>query len=208
MVKLNKIYTRTGDDGSTGLGTGDRVSKAGVRVEAYGAVDEANAAIGVAVAEAHRSGASALAGLLTSIQHDLFDLGADLCVPITEVERRGELGHESLRVTEGQTVRLERAIDEHNARLSPLTSFVLPGGSPVSASLHMARTITRRAERETVRLFDAEPESTSPETVRYLNRLSDLLFVLSRVANDNGERDVLWKPGTHRDGGPSDGGGG
>lgn len=204
MVKLNKIYTRTGDDGSTGLGSGDRVSKSGARVEAYGAVDEANAALGVALVEAGRTPEAALADqiirVLTAIQHDLFDVGADLCIPITERERRGELKHEALRVTEHQTGRIESAIDQHNEALAPLQSFVLPGGSPLSAALHVARTVTRRAEREVVRLMEAEAEATNPEALRYLNRLSDLLFVLSRVANDQGHGDVLWKPGAHRDG--------
>jgi cob(I)alamin adenosyltransferase len=206
MVKLNKIYTRTGDDGSTGLGSGDRVSKSGARVEAYGAVDEANAAIGMALVEAGRAPEDPAAfgdrmvEVLTAIQHDLFDVGADLCIPITEKERRGELEHEALRVTENQTGRIESAIDQHNEALAPLQSFVLPGGSALSAALHMARTVTRRAEREVVRLMETEAETTNPETLRYLNRLSDLLFVLSRVANDQGRNDVLWKPGAHRDG--------
>lgn len=190
MVKLTKIYTRTGDDGQTGLGSNQRVSKSSARVDAYGDVDEANASIGMAAAIAVRD-QSALAGLLTSIQQDMFDVGADLCVPI-------EGTPEGLRVTPGQTERLERAIDEHNDRLSALTSFVLPGGSELAAALHQARCVVRRAERRCVALREAEPEATGAEPIRYLNRLSDLLFVLARIANDDGARDVLWVPGANR----------
>lgn len=197
MVKLTKIYTRTGDDGTTGLGTGERVSKGDLRVEAYGTVDEANAAVGVAQASASRSegsGASAIGAILSSVSHDLFDVGADLCVPVSSDERPGS----RLRVGDKQTQRLEALIDEHNAGLGPLGSFILPGGSVLSAHLHVARTVVRRAERLVVRLHECEPEMTNSETVRYLNRLSDLLFVLCRVANDNGRTDVLWKPGANR----------
>lgn len=196
MVKLNKIYTRTGDAGSTGLGAGGRVSKASLRVSAYGAVDEANAFIGQAVLACEGAGEAGggIAALLRSIQHDLFDVGADLCVPVEPGEEAGS----RLRVVAGQTERLERAIDEHNAALAPLTSFVLPGGSEAAAALHVARTVVRRAEREVVALMEAEGVRTNPETVRYLNRLSDLLFVLGRVANGNGAGDVLWKPGANR----------
>ena len=199
MVKLNKIYTRTGDRGTTGLGTGDRVAKDHPRVTAYGTVDEANAAIGVAVIEADRADADEtarqMARLLRVIQNDLFDVGADLCVPVEGSEKPGS----SLRVTDAQVAQLEGWIDEHNEALEPLTSFVLPGGTPLAASLHVARTIVRRAERDTVTLHHAEPEQVNEGTIRYLNRLSDLLFVLSRRANDNGRGDVLWVPGGQRE---------
>jgi cob(I)alamin adenosyltransferase len=199
MVKLTKIYTKTGDAGTTGLGTGARVSKASLRVEAYGTVDEANAAVGVAVVQA-RAGAGTdspeIAAILAEVQHDLFDVGADLCTPVTP----GEADGSRLRVTPAQTARLERLIDRHNEHLAPLNSFVLPGGTALAASLHVARTIVRRAERLTVALAEAEPQETGEEAIRYLNRLSDLLFVLSRVANDRGAGDVLWLPGKHRSG--------
>ncbi len=190
MVKLNKIYTRTGDDGTTGLGDGRRVRKDALRVEAFAAVDEANAAVGLAAACEASGGA--MSGILRSIQQDLFDVGADLCVPIEAGEEAGK----RLRVTPGQTTRLERLIDEHNADLTPLTSFVLPGGTPLAAGLHVARTAVRRAERVVVSLLASEGEKTNAEGVRYLNRLSDLLFVLARVAN--GGKDILWVPGTNR----------
>lgn len=197
MVKLNKIYTRTGDDGSTGLGTGQRVAKNHPRVAAYGSVDEANAAVGVAVcaAEAEGGGRRALAEVLRGVQNDLFDVGADLCIP----QPPGEGTDSALRVTPAQVARLEALIDRHNAALAPLTSFVLPGGTPLAAQLHVARTVVRRAERLTVTLMEMEPDQVNVEAVRYLNRLSDLLFVLARVANDDGARDVLWKPGARRD---------
>ncbi|HYE02764.1 MAG TPA: cob(I)yrinic acid a,c-diamide adenosyltransferase [Phycisphaerales bacterium] len=198
MVKLNRIYTRTGDDGTTGLGGGGRVPKTDPRVEAYGTVDEANAAVGVAIAACRASepgGVSAqIAALLTRLQNDLFDVGADLCVPMAS----GEAAGARLRVTPGQTAALEAAIDRFNARLAPLNSFVLPGGTDLAAALHVARTVVRRAERRTVGLQQAEPDATNPEAVRYLNRLSDLLFVLARVANDDGKQDVLWSPGAGR----------
>jgi cob(I)alamin adenosyltransferase len=206
MVKLNKIYTRTGDDGTTGLGTGGRILKDDPRVEAYGAVDEANAALGVAVAaceaesQAPGSGGAggntraSIAEVLRSVQHDLFDVGADLCIPIEPSEQPGT----KLRIQPQQTARLEPIIDRFNAPLGPLNSFVLPGGTAASAALHVARTAVRMAERRAVTLRQAEPDRTSPEAVRYLNRLSDLLFVLARAANDNGARDVLWKPGANR----------
>ena len=197
MVRLSKIYTKTGDDGTTGLGDGSRVDKADPRVEAFGTVDEANAAIGVCVVEAGRDAGrrgADIGRLLASIQNDLFDVGADLCCPIPA----GEKGGERLRVTAAQTARLERAIDEHNERLKPLDSFVLPGGAALAAALHVARTVVRRAERLTVALLRRDAKATNPETVLYLNRLSDLLFVLSRVANDDGARDVKWVPGASR----------
>lgn len=193
MVKLNKIYTRTGDDGTTGLGTGERVPKTDVRVTAYGEVDEANAALGIAVNEASTAHPE-MAAALRRIQHDLFDVGADLCIPI----KPDEDPTMCLRVTEGQVDALETLIDTYNANLEPLTSFILPGGSPLSAALHLARTITRRAERATVALLHIQPGTTSPTTAQYLNRLSDLLFVLGRIANNNGADDVLWVPGSNR----------
>lgn len=200
MVKLTKIYTRTGDDGTTGLGTGARVSKSGPRVSAYGEVDEANAVLGWAIIECEREASASplgrIASMLRRIQNDLFDVGADLCVPIASNEEAGT----RLRVTAEQTTRLERWIDEFNQGLPALTSFVLPGGTPAGAALHAARTVSRRAERATVALREAEPGATSTEVVRYLNRLSDLLFVLSRVANGNGAGDVLWVPGANRSG--------
>lgn len=203
MVRLSKIYTKTGDDGTTGLGDGSRVTKTDPRVEAYGTVDEANAAIGVCVVEAGRveardpGGAYApgMAKALRSIQNDLFDVGADLCCPIGADEVPGQ----RLRMTAAQTARLERWIDEHNERLKPLDSFILPGGTALAAALHVARTVVRRAERVTVALSAVQPKGTNPETVLYLNRLSDLLFVLGRVANDDGRGDVKWVPGASRD---------
>lgn len=197
MVRLSKIYTKTGDDGTTGLGDGSRVDKTDLRVESYGTVDEANAAIGLCVIEAGRdsgSHAAAMARVLTTVQNDLFDVGADLCCPIEPGEKPGS----RLRVTPAQTERLEGVIDLHNERLKPLDSFILPGGSPLAAHLHLARTITRRAERVTVALLGAQGATTNPETVRYLNRLSDLLFVLGRVANGDGAADVKWIPGANR----------
>ncbi len=200
MVRLSRIYTKTGDDGTTGLGDGTRVGKACPRVEAYGTVDEANAALGCCVVEANRPGPSGnpvlarIGEILRDVQNDLFDVGADLCCPIAD----GEDAAQRLRVGGGQTERLERLIDESNERLKPLDSFVLPGGTPLAASLHLARTIVRRAERLTVALHDAEPSATNMETVHYLNRLSDLLFVLGRVANDDGRGDVKWVPGKSR----------
>lgn len=199
MVKLNKIYTRTGDDGTTGLALGGRVRKDSARVEAYGAVDEANAAVGIALGQC-REGKQDLGTLvseLTQIQHDLFDVGADLATPVTP-GAPGEAEGKRLRILPSQTTRLERQIDAHNARLAPLTSFVLPGGSPEAAALHLARTLVRRAERDAVRLLQAEAAATNPEVVRYLNRLSDYLFVVARVANDHGKSDVLWVPGATR----------
>jgi len=195
MVKLNKIYTRTGDDGTTGLGTGDRVPKTDPRVAAYGEVDEANAALGLAVAAAKAAGDDPTAALLESLQHDLFDAGADLCIPMTPDEKPDA----ALRVTDAQVTALERHIDAANEHLAPLTSFVLPGGSPLAAALHLARTVTRRAERAVIALKQAEPDRVAAAPVAYLNRLSDLLFVLARRANDNGIADILWKPGANRD---------
>lgn len=191
MVKLNKIYTRTGDDGSTGLGDGARVGKDSLRVEAYGTVDEANAAIGMARLHAADAGLDAI---LTRIQNDLFDLGADLCTP----DRGKDLGYEPLRIIDAQVDRLEKEIDTLNARLQPLRSFVLPAGSALAAHLHLARTIARRAERHMVALARIAGEPVNAAAIRYMNRLSDLLFVMARVANDDGRADVLWKPGDTR----------
>lgn len=189
MVKLNKIYTRTGDDGTTGLGTGERRLKSDLRVAAYGAVDEANAALGVA--RLHVSGE--LGAMLGRIQNDLFDLGADLCTP----EGARALNYEPLRVHPMQVERLETEIDQMNAHLEPLSSFVLPGGNPGAAYLHLARTLVRRAERHMVALR-AAGEHVGDAALHYVNRLSDLLFVAARFANDKGSRDVLWVPGANR----------
>lgn len=193
MVKLTKIYTRSGDSGTTGLGTGKRVAKFDPRVDAYGCVDEANATVGVAVCTA-RAEQSPIVELLESVQHDLFDLGADLCMPIGSDETAGT----ALRITADRVQALETMIDEHNAELAPLNSFVLPGGTRLASELHIARTVCRRAERVVVQLIELEPDQTSALTMQYLNRLSDLLFVLSRFVNDKGRGDVLWVPGKNR----------
>jgi cob(I)alamin adenosyltransferase len=192
MVKLNKIYTKTGDAGTTGLGTGKRVRKDDQRIAAYGTVDETNAAIGMV--RIHLAGHQGLDAKLGRIQNDLFDLGADLCVPDT-----GEKpAFEPLRVTADQVQRLEDEIDEMNAELKPLKSFVLPGGSPASAALHVARTVCRRAEREMVALAAIEGEPVSEAALKYVNRLSDFLFVAGRYVNDRGKSDILWVPGQNR----------
>jgi cob(I)alamin adenosyltransferase len=193
LVKLNKIYTRTGDAGDTGLATGERVFKDDARVAAYGDVDELNAAVGLAVL--HTSEDDWLHAALGRIQNELFDLGADLATP----DRGEPLGYEPLRVTADQVARLEREMDAMNETIAPLNSFVLPGGSPAAAALHLARTICRRAERSAVTLARTPGEVVSPEAVRYLNRLSDHLFVASRRANADGVRDVLWRPGATRE---------
>jgi cob(I)alamin adenosyltransferase len=190
MIKLNRIYTRTGDKGTTGLGSGKRVRKDDLRVEAYGTIDEANAALGLA--RLHTEGA--LDDALQRIQNDLFDLGADLCVPPEQDEQEAQ----KLRIQDSQTARLEQEIDEMNAALAPLTSFVLPGGLPAAAYLHLARTIVRRAERMMTALAGKEGEGVNPAAMRYVNRLSDHLFVAARYANEQGARDVLWAPGAHR----------
>ena len=191
MVKLNKIYTRTGDAGETGLATGERVSKASLRVAAYGEVDEANCALGVA--RLHAREAPGFDALLERLQNELFDLGADLATPVV-----ADPGFEPLRVTDAQVGRLEHDLDALNADLAPLTSFVLPAGSALSAHLHLARTVCRRAERAAAALFRAEPLRVNPIAVRYLNRLSDLLFVAARHANLEAGGDVLWRPGATR----------
>jgi cob(I)alamin adenosyltransferase len=190
MVKLTKIYTRTGDGGETGLGDGSRVAKTDPRVEAYGTVDEANAAIGVAVVAC---GDETMRRLLVLVQNDLFDVGADLCTPVKPGEHVGD----ALRVTGTQTERLETEIDRVNAGLGTLTSFVLPGGTELAAHLHVARTVVRRAERRVIEFAESAEGAAAAEPIRYLNRLSDLLFVLARAAN--GGDDVLWVPGGSRD---------
>jgi cob(I)alamin adenosyltransferase len=193
MVRLNKIYTRTGDDGTTGLGSGERRLKCDLRVEAYGTVDEANACIGLArihTAQAH----PAIDATLARIQNDLFDVGADLAVPDT-----GEpLGYEPLRIVPVQVKRLEEDIDRLNKDIAPLKSFVLNGGTPAAAALHLARTVVRRAERLAVALAQDPAERVNREAIKYLNRVSDLLFVAARATNDNGKADVLWVPGKNR----------
>ena len=185
MVLLNRIYTKGGDRGQTSLGDGSRVAKHALRVEAYGTVDEANAAIGIA--RLHVAGD--YDAMLGRIQNDLFDLGADLCRPGTAEDGR-------LRLEESQVERLEREIDAMNEELEPLRSFILPGGTPAAAFLHLARTVTRRAERLVVALIELEP--VNPAALRYLNRLSDHLFVLARAVNEGGAQDVLWVPGANR----------
>jgi cob(I)alamin adenosyltransferase len=192
MVTLNRIYTRTGDGGRTRLSTGEEVDKYNPRVEAYGAVDETNACIGLA--RLHTKDDAVLDPILERVQNDLFDLGADLAAP----ERGAPLPWEALRILQGQVDRLEQELDSLNDQLDDLTSFVLPAGSPASAALHLARTVCRRAERITVYLAQIEGESVSDAVIRYLNRLSDLLFVASRWCNDKGKADVLWKPGATR----------
>jgi cob(I)alamin adenosyltransferase len=190
-VHLTKIYTRTGDDGTSGLGDFSRVAKTDPRLVAYADAEEANAAIGVALAlGALRKD---LATVLRRVQNDLFDVGADLCVPIVAQHDPTQHDHPPLRVTDGYVTRLEGWCDEFNAALSKLDSFILPGGTPGAALLHTARVVVRRAERSTWAALEADPERTNPVTARYLNRLSDLLFILCRVANPDG--DVLWKPG-------------
>jgi len=190
MVVLSKIYTRTGDAGDTALGNGARVAKHSPRVTAYGTVDELNATLGLA--RLHADGP--VDADLARIQNDLFDVGADLCRP--DMDRDAEVEYPPLRITEDQVVRLESEIDAMNARLQPLRSFILPGGSALAAHLHLCRTVARRAERETVEL--SATELVNPAAVRYLNRLSDWFFVAARIANDDGTSDVLWVPGANR----------
>lgn len=192
MVRLNRIYTKTGDKGTTGLGDGSRLPKHALRIAAYGTVDEANAAIGLA--RLHTEGE--LDRMLARIQNDLFDLGADLCLPEDGKKARGARAREALRIADSQVARLEREIDGMNAELKPLTSFVLPGGTKAAAHLHLARTVVRRAERLMVEL--AESEKLNAAAIRYANRLSDHLFVAARYANGKGAKDVLWVPGAER----------
>ncbi|MCU1691187.1 MAG: ATP:cob(I)alamin adenosyltransferase [Frankiales bacterium] len=188
-VHLTRIYTKTGDDGTTALGDMSRVSKNDPRLAAYADVDEANSALGVALALGQLD--PELAALLLRVQNELFDVGADLCTPVVP-----DLGYEPLRVTPEYTERLEADCDRWNATLEKLSSFILPGGTPGAALLHVARTVTRRAERSVWALLADQPDTTNKEPVLYLNRLSDLLFILSRVANPGG--DVMWKPGGER----------
>ncbi|APX90112.1 ATP:cob(I)alamin adenosyltransferase [Brevirhabdus pacifica] len=202
MVVLSKIYTRTGDAGDTALGDGMRVRKDAARVEAYGTVDETNATVGLARLHAPKGQSAAPDGALdmdarlAAIQNDLFDLGADLCRP--GHDRDAEAEYPPLRVTEAQVTRLEHEIDTMNTALTPLRSFVLPGGSALAAQLHLCRVVSRRAERLTVTLAVNEP--VNPAALRYLNRLSDWFFCAARIANDNGAADVLWVPGANREG--------
>jgi len=187
MVRLTRIYTRGGDKGKTSLGDGKRVAKHELRVAAYGTADEANAVVGLA--RLHTSGAAD--DMLRNVQNDLFDLGADLATP-----EGGRKGDAALRITAAQVTRLEREIDSLNGELAPLESFILPGGSPASAYLHLARTVVRRAERLITELAESEP--VNPAAIQYVNRLSDHLFVLARHLNDRGRGDVLWQPGANR----------
>jgi cob(I)alamin adenosyltransferase len=191
MVVLNRIYTRTGDKGTTALAAGGRRPKHDLRIEAFGTVDETNACIGLV--RLHTAGHE-IDAMLGRIQNDLFDLGADLAT----IETDKPLPYEPLRMTQAQVDRLEQEIDRLNAELSVLRSFVLPGGTPAAAALHLARTVCRRAERLVVELMEKPDEKVSPESVKYLNRLSDFLFVASRYVNDKGALDVLWVPGQNR----------
>jgi cob(I)alamin adenosyltransferase len=191
MVNLTRIYTRTGDDGTTSLGDMSRTGKNDPRLRAYADVDEANCTIGLALATADFD--DQVRQLLISIQNDLFDVGADLCTPVVD-----EPAHPPLRVTDDYVARLEAACDSYNDTLEPLRSFVLPGGTPAAAHLHIARTVVRRAERSTWAALDTYHGGMNPLTAAYLNRLSDLLFILARVANKDAGGDVLWEPGLHR----------
>jgi cob(I)alamin adenosyltransferase len=192
MVKLNKIYTKTGDNGTTALVCGPRRLKHDLRVEAYGTIDETNSAIGVA--RLHMAGMPEVDAMLMRMQNDLFDLGADLATPDTGEKPE----YEPLRIVETQVARVENDIDALNASMRPLTSFVLPGGHPAAAHLHLARTIARRAERLMVALSRSEGEIVSEAALKYVNRLSDFLFVAARHANDRGHADILWVPGKNR----------
>jgi cob(I)alamin adenosyltransferase len=193
MVKLTRIYTRGGDKGKTSLGSGKRVAKHDPRVAAYGTVDEANAVIGIA--RNYTATDDEADAMLAHIQNDLFDLGADLCTP-EEPGTDPETAKAALRIVDAQVERLEREIDRMNAELEPLNSFILPGGNLAPAALHLARTVVRRAEREITALAETEP--VNPAAIRYINRLSDHLFVLARWVNDRGRWDVLWVPGANR----------
>lgn len=188
MVKLNKIYTRTGDDGTTGLVDGSRIAKHGLRIEAVGAVDEANAALGFAARELTGD----VLDEVTRLENDMFDLGADLATPGEDFAPSEMV----LRIVASQVAWIEARIDAHNETLAPLTSFILPGGSEAATRLHLARTASRRAERAVVALAQSEP--VNPQALAFINRLSDYLFVLGRVANDGGTKDVLWRPGASR----------
>ncbi|MEO1205135.1 MAG: cob(I)yrinic acid a,c-diamide adenosyltransferase [Pseudomonadota bacterium] len=193
MVKLNKIYTKTGDKGTTGLGTGERVAKDANRIAAYGTVDETNSILGIV--RLHLTSRDAnVDQMLHRVQNDLFDLGADLCVP----DRGETLDYEPLRVVEEQVVRLEGEIDQLNSELDSLKSFILPGGNPAAAYLHLARTVCRRAERMMVTLAAEDGEMVSKPALTYINRLSDFLFVVGRYVNEKGKKDILWVPGANR----------
>jgi cob(I)alamin adenosyltransferase len=191
MVVLSKIYTRTGDDGTTALGSGRRVAKFDLRVECYGTLDETNAAVGLA--RLHTRSDHALDAMIARIQNDLFDLGAELCYPDESKDARGRLS-----VSDAQVERLESEIDALNRELQPLRSFVLPGGTQAASFLHLARTVSRRAERLMVALAARPNEPVGGSALRYINRLSDFLFVAARYANDKGQSDVLWVPGQNR----------
>jgi cob(I)alamin adenosyltransferase len=193
MVVLNRIYTRTGDEGTTALGTGKRLAKNDLRIEAYGTVDETNAVLGIA--RLHTADFPALDAMLARIQNELFDVGADLCLP----EQESPQSTPALRIVASQIARLEREIDDLNRELAPLRSFVLPGGHPAAAYLHLCRTVCRRAERLIVALSRKPREHVTPEVMAYVNRLSDHLFVASRWVNAQGAGDVLWSPGSTRD---------
>ncbi|GAA3574326.1 cob(I)yrinic acid a,c-diamide adenosyltransferase [Amycolatopsis ultiminotia] len=186
VVRINRVYTKVGDSGSTALGDGSRVPKTSARLAAYADTDEANSVLGLAVALGGLT--DEIAGVLRRIQNDLFDVGADLCLPVQD-----DPPYPPLRITEDYLTRLEGWCDDFNERLPKLTSFILPGGTAGAAYLHQARTVTRRAERSAWALREAEPETTNPFAAKYLNRLSDLLFILARLANPDG--DVLWQPG-------------
>ena len=193
MVVLNRIYTKTGDAGTTALGSGERVPKTSPRIAAYGTVDETNAQVGVA--RIHLAGSEPdVDAMLLRVQNDLFDLGADLCVP----DRGEKLPYEPLRIADAQVKRLEDEIDSMNGALEPLRSFILPGGTPGAAALHVARTVSRRAERLMVELAAVPGETVSAPALKYINRLSDFLFVASRYVNERGKSDILWVPGKNR----------
>jgi cob(I)alamin adenosyltransferase len=194
LVVLNKIYTRTGDDGTTALGSGERRAKHDLRIEAFGTIDEANSVIGLARVETARDTSCArIDAMLLCVQNDLFDLGADLCIP-----PGADMNAEPLRIAQSQVERLERNIDELNAELRPLSSFILPGGSKAAAALHLARAVTRRAERLLVALSKTPREGVGAPALKYVNRLSDFLFVAARYLNGKGEADILWVPGQNR----------
>lgn len=193
MVTLNRIYTKTGDKGSTALGTGTRVPKHHARIASYGTVDEANSVIGIARTRLDPA-ESDVDAMLLRIQNDMFDLGADLCTPDDGVDR----GYEPLRISDTQVERLEQEIDRMNSELEPLKSFILPGGSEGAAALHLARTVARRAERHMVELSELDDETVSQPALKYINRLSDFLFVAARFVNARGKSDILWTPGENR----------
>jgi cob(I)alamin adenosyltransferase len=196
MVVLNRIYTRTGDDGTTALGTGERRPKYDLRIAAYGTVDELNACLGIA--RLHTASAPSVDAMLVRIQNDLFDLGADLCSPDQGKQQGKGPGGARLAVSDAQVTRLEQEIDTLNAELAPLRSFVLPGGTPAAAYLHLARTVCRRGERLMVELAAQPEEDVSAVALKYVNRLSDFLFVASRFLNHKGAQDILWVPGQNR----------